>query len=84
MKKAKIMFTSIAVLAIAGGVLAFNAKKTALVIYQGSDGSSCTTTITTTVELVGQFEQPDGSFVNATTVATDPCSQTLFYKDITE
>jgi len=74
MKKAKIMLTAIAAVAIVGGAMAFNAHRTSVTLYPDVNGVCTTsTTIITSAE-----DQGLGSF-NYNTTSSAACPFTLFY-----
>jgi hypothetical protein len=78
MKKAKIMLTAITVLAVAGGALAFNAKKFSEFHAYQLSGSTCNT-LTITGNLVGPADLSSATFSSVyvseqAPTTTDVCS----------
>lgn len=71
MKKAKIMLTAIAVLAVVGGALAFKAKSAANVYCKNTAGTTCTKALYQTTQI-------------SAVTTTNPCTSanvTVFYRD---
>lgn len=67
MKSAKFMLTSLVVLAIAGGALAFNVKSTGFYIYKkAADGQSCPL-----FDQVKHLINSNGTSVTSTFTSTD-------------
>ena len=70
MKRAKIMLTAIAVLAVVGGALAFKAKTFDHASIYCKNGNACNIVQFT-------FTKP----TPVTTPSNDPCAQTYFYSE---
>jgi len=74
MKKAKIMLTSIAIVGVVAGALAFQAHKYGSVIYTGPDAQDCTFTVQDVTITPAQ----SGTQTFATTAFGDPnCALTF-------
>lgn len=82
MKRAKIILTIIALFAVIGGVLAYNASRIRIILYSNNGQKICEVTILIAYSTVPQFPgQPAATITNLynTTTSAGPCPTRTWY-----
>ena len=85
MKKAKVMLTAVAVVAIAAGVLAAKAKRTSDSVFINDKGVCTSQVFDATTTSTDGGTEVSGVSVNTVADASNPCSlTTIYYTNLTQ